>query len=143
MYLSYDGFYNEFQLNLKGVMSHIAKLGTDARGNLTRIDNTLANMENRLNHVRDQLDNLTKQQEATRSEIGKPFPQEQELKDKISRLAVLDTELNMGIEVSGSQEQAQKEKPKPERPSVLNSLKQSPQLNREFKVKQDKCAEVR
>ena len=39
-------------------MSHIAKLGTDARGNLTRIDNTLANMESRLNHVRDQLDNL-------------------------------------------------------------------------------------
>ena len=49
----------------------------------------------------------------------------------------------MGIEVSGSQEQVQKENPKPERPSVLNSLKQSPQLNREFKVKQDKCAEVR
>ncbi|HCR82572.1 MAG TPA: helicase, partial [Lachnospiraceae bacterium] len=37
MYLSYDGFYNEFHLNLKGAMSHIAKLGTDARGNLTRI----------------------------------------------------------------------------------------------------------
>jgi hypothetical protein len=143
MYLSYDGFYNEFQLNLKGAMSHTAKLGTDARGNLTRIDNTLTNMESRLNHVRDQLENLIKQQEAARSEIGKPFPQEQELKDKISRLAVLDAELNMGIEVSGSQEQAQKENPKPERPSVLNSLKQSPQLNRESKVKQDKCAEVR
>lgn len=97
MYLSYDGFYNEFQLNLKGAMSHIAKLGIDARGNLTRIDNTLANMENRLNHVRDQLENLTKQQETAKSEIGKPFPQEQDLKDKISRLAVLDTELNMGI----------------------------------------------
>jgi len=143
MHLSYDGFYNEFQLNLKGAMSHTAKLGTDARGNLTRIDNTLTNMESRLNHVRDQLENLIKQQEAARSEIGKPFPQEQELKDKISRLAVLDAELNMGIEVSGSQEQAQKENPKPERPSVLNSLKQSPQLNRESKVKQDKCAEVR
>lgn len=143
MYLSYDGFYNEFQLNLKGVMSHIAKLGTDARGNLTRIDNTLTNMENRLNHVRDQLDNLTKQQEAARSEIGKPFPQEQELKGKISRLAVLDTELNMGIEVLDSKEKAEKKNPKPERPSVLGGLKQSPQLNREFKVKQDKCAEVR
>ncbi len=61
-------------------------------------------MGNRLNHVRDQFDNLTKQQEAAKSEIGKPFPQEQELKDKISRLAVLDTELNMGIEVSNSKE---------------------------------------
>ena len=35
------------------------------------------------------------------------------------------------------------ENPKPELPSVLNSLKQSLTLNREFKVKQDKCAEVR
>ena len=74
MYLSYDGFYNEFQLNLKGAMSHTAKLGTDARGNLTRIDNTLTNMGNRLNHVRDQLDNLTKQQEAAKVRDWQALP---------------------------------------------------------------------
>ena len=143
MYLSYDGFYNEFHLNLKGAMSHIAKLGTDARGNLTRIDNALANMQSRLKVVTDQLDNLYKQQEAAKSEIGKPFPQEQELKDKISRLTVLDAELNMGAGVSVPQEQIDKKNSKSERSSVLDSLKQPSQAGREIKEKQGKHLEVR
>ena len=143
MYLSYDGFFNEFQLNLKGAMSHTVKLGKDARGNLTRIDNALANMPNRLKVVRDQLDNLYKQQEAAKSEIGKPFHQEQELKDKISRLTVLDTELNMGVGVSVPQEQIDKKISKPERSSVLDSLKQPSQAGKEVKEKQGKYLEVR
>ncbi|MBU5310980.1 hypothetical protein KQI38_02985 [Tissierella carlieri] len=64
MHLSYDGFYNKFQLTLKGAMSHIAKLGMDARGNLTRMDNALTAIPDRLKAVTDQLDNLYKQQEA-------------------------------------------------------------------------------
>lgn len=143
MYLSYDGFYNEFHLNLKGAMSHIAKLGTDARGNLTRIDNALASMQSRLKVVTDQLDNLHKQQEAAKSEIGKPFPQEQELKDKISRLTVLDAELNIGVGVSVPQEQPNTELSKEERHSVLGSLKQPSQVGREIKEKQGKYLEVR
>ena len=143
MNLSYDGFYNEFQLTLKGAMSHTAKLGMDARGNLTRIDNVLANMSDRLKVVSDQLDNLYKQQEAARSEVGKPFLQEQELKDKISRLTVLDAELNMGIGDSDSKEQSERKITKAERPSVLDNLKQSSQIGKEFKVKQDKNLEVR
>lgn len=71
--LSYDGFHNEFQLTLKGAMSHIAKLGMDARGNLTHIDDALAAMPDRLKAVTDQLDNLYKQQEAAKSEVGKTF----------------------------------------------------------------------
>ena len=143
MHLSYDGFFNEFKLNLKGAMSHTVKLGTDARGNLTRIDNTLANMQSRLKAVTDQLDNLYKQQDAAKSEIGKPFSQEQELKDKIARLAVLDSELNMGIGVSVPEEQADKEISKEERHSVLDSLKQSSQASRDIKEKQGKYQEVR
>lgn len=138
MYLSYDGFFNEFQLNLKGSMSHTVKLGKDARGNLTRIDNALANMPNRLKVVRDQLDNLYKQQDAAKSEIGKPFPQEQELKDKISRLTVLDAELNMGAGVSIPQGQIDKKASKPDRSSVL-----SPYIGREVKEKPGKYLEVR
>jgi hypothetical protein len=143
MYLSYDGFYNEFHLNLKGAMSHTVKLGTDSRGNLTRIENTFANMPNRLKVVTDQLDNLYKQQDAAKSEIGKPFPQEQELKDKISRLTVLDAELNMGVGVSVPQEQTDRKVSKEERHSVLDSLKQPSQVGREIKEKQGKYLEVR
>lgn len=140
MHLSYDGFYNEFQLTLKGAMSHTAKLGMDARGNLTRIDNALSAMPDRLKSVTDQLDNLYKQQAAAKSEVGKPFPQEQELKDKMSRLAALDAELNMGV---SKPQEADRRVSKRERPSVLDSLKQPPQGGREGKEKQMKCMEVR
>ena len=141
IHLSYDGFYNEFQITLKGAMSHTAKLGMDARGNITRIDNALTAMPDRLKVVTDQLDNLYRQQEAAKSEVGKPFPQEQELKDKVSRLAILDAELNMGA--SKPQEQADRQVSKKERPSVLDNLKQSPVAGIETKEKQNKYVEVR
>jgi hypothetical protein len=139
MHLSYDGFYNEFQLTLKGAMSHTSKLGMDARGNLIRIDNTLSAMSNRMKDVTEQLDNLYKQQDAAKLEVGKPFLQEQELKDKVARLAVLDAELNMGV---SAPQQSDRRISKSERPSVLDSLKQPPQTNRDNKEKQ-KIAEVR
>lgn len=139
MHLSYDGFYNEFQLTLKGAMSHTAKLGMDARGNLIRIDNALSAMPNRMKDVTEQLDNLYKQQDAAKLEVGKPFLQEQELKDKVARLAVLDAELNMSV---SAPQQGDRRISKSERPSVLDSLKQPPQASRDNKEKQ-KIAEVR
>ena len=55
-------------------MTHRATLGTDPRGNLTRIDNALAQMPQRLEAVKNQLENLYQQQAAAKEEIGKPFP---------------------------------------------------------------------
>lgn len=42
MELSFDSFRNEFDVTLKGAVSHRVALGTDARGNITRLDNALA-----------------------------------------------------------------------------------------------------
>ena len=38
MELSFDSFRNEFDVTLKGAVSHRVALGTDARGNITRLD---------------------------------------------------------------------------------------------------------
>lgn len=125
MYLSYAAFGNEHTLTLKGAMSHAAKLGLDARGNLTRIDNALNGMQGRLQAVQKELENLYNQQAAAKVEVQKPFVQEQELKDKTARLAVLDKELNksaMRSALSRDNEVVAKQ----ERPSVLDSLKQPP-----------------
>ena len=54
-------------------MTHRATLGTDPRGNLTRIDNALAQMSQRLEAAKAQLDNLYQQQAAAKEEVGKPF----------------------------------------------------------------------
>ena len=120
MYLSYTAFGNEHTLTLKGAMSHTAKLGLDARGNFTRIDNALNNMPQRLQSV---LENLYNQQAAAKLEVQKPFMQEQELKEKTARLAVLDKELNMSAMRSApSRDTAMVSKQA--RPSILESLKQ-------------------
>lgn len=125
MYLSYTAFGNEHTLTLKGAMSHTAKLGLDARGNLTRIDNALNGMQGRLQAVQKELENLYNQQAAAKVEVQKPFMQEQELKDKTARLAVLDKELNMSAMRSApSRDTAVVAKR--QRPSVLDSLKQPP-----------------
>lgn len=123
MYLSYAAFGNEHTLTLKGAMSHTAKLGLDARGNLTRIDNALNSMQGRLQSVQKELENLHNQQAAAKVEVQKPFMQEQELKEKTARLAVLDKELNMSAMRSAPSRDAGAVA-KRERPSVLDSLKQ-------------------
>lgn len=95
MEFSFDSFKQEYYLTLKGKMSHRLTLGTDARGNITRIDNILAGISNRLEKVKTQFDNLYHQEEVPKQEVGKPFPQEAELTKKSSRLAELDALLNM------------------------------------------------
>lgn len=125
MYLSYAAFGNEYTLTLKGAMSHTAKLGLDARGNLTRIDNALNSMQGRLQAVQKELENLHNQQTAAKVEVQKPFMQEQELKDKTARLAVLDKELNMSAMRSAPSRDTEVVA-KRERPSILDSLKQPP-----------------
>lgn len=142
MLLSYGGMMEGHQLTLKGAMSHTAKLGMDARGNLTRIDNALAAMPERLQAVADQFDNLYKQQDAAKAELGKPFPQEQELKDKVSRLATLDAELNMDMGAAQPQPPMNRVS-KSSRPSVLESLKMPPTTTSEPKVKHEKGREER
>ena len=118
MELSFDSFRHEYDIVLKGSMSHRVALGTDARGNITRLDNALAGITERLERANEQLTNLYNQQEATKGELGKPFPQEAELMAKSQRLAELDAALNMEDTVEN-----RAEKKSADRPSVLADLK--------------------
>lgn len=118
MELSFDSFRHEFDIVLKGSMSHRVSLGSDARGNLIRLDNSLAGIPERLEKAKDQLTNLYNQQEATQAELGKPFPQEAELTAKSQRLAELDAALNMDDHAGSHDEEIDSD-----RPSVLADLK--------------------
>lgn len=124
MFVSFNAFEKQYELTLRGEMSHKATLGADPRGNLIRIDNALAQMPGRLASVQAQLDNLYQQQEAARAEVGKPFPHEQELREKSARLAALDVALN--IDGRGRSQPEQPVIAKSERPSVLDRLKTLP-----------------
>ena len=133
MSVEFNFFSKEYTLLLKGQMTHRATLGTDPRGNLTRIDNALGQMPQRLEAVKNQLDNLYQQQAAAKAEVGKPFPQEQELRDKSARLAELDVLLNMDGRGRPAPEAVLA---KSSRPSVLEGLKRPvPPRNPEKKPK--------
>ena len=120
MSVSFDAFRQEYTLQLKGQMTHQATLGVDPRGNLTRIDNALAQMPQRLESVKAQLDNLYQQQAAAKEEVGRPFPYEDELREKSARLTELDTLLNIDSKAPGPQETIVA---KSARPSVLEGLR--------------------
>lgn len=95
MSLMYNPFTNQYMLTLKGAMSHQVELGTDPRGIITRIDNALAGILKRIEGVQNRLTDLNQQMATARSELGKHFPQEDELRTKSARLAELDAKLNM------------------------------------------------
>lgn len=120
MSLTVENFGKDFILTLKGKMSHRVELGKDARGNLVRIDNALAQMPERYKTVQGRLENVQAQLATAKAELGKPFPQEAELKEKSARLAELNAELN--IDDRTPMEQAA-ENVVAKRPSVLGKLK--------------------
>ena len=123
MSVAFDSMWKTYTLTLKGRMTHRVELGSDARGNLVRIENALDKMPERLRSVQEQLENLYNQQAAAKAEVGKPFPQEQELAAKTARLIELDMELNLDGKGQPQPEQAIA---KSARPSVLDRLKASP-----------------
>ena len=134
MSVEFSAWKQEYTLLLKGQMTHRATLGTDPRGNLTRIDNALAQMPQRLEAVKNQLENLYQQQAAAKEEVGKPFPFEDDLRVKSARLVELDTLLN--IDGKGHA-QPETVVAKSARPSVLDSLKRPvPPRSLEKKPKQ-------
>ncbi len=134
MFVTFDAFQKEYMLQLKGRMTHRTALGADPRGNLTRIDNALSQMPQRLESVKVQLDNLYQQQAAAKEEVGKAFPYEEELRVKNARLVELDMELNMD---SKGQSRPEAAIAKRERPSVLEGLKRPiPPRSMEKKPKQ-------
>ena len=127
MELSYNAFHNRFKVAFKGMSNNHVFLGTDARGNITRLDNALDNFPERIEKAENHLGALIQQRDAAQAELGKPFPQEDELTAKSTRLAELDALLNM--EGSPSQEAPvegkTEAKEESRKPSVLAELKAS------------------
>ena len=89
MELSYEAFSKEYQVSLKGALSHRVSLGTDVFGNITRLDNALNSLEQCLESSREALERTKEQMETAKAESGKPFPREGELREKSQRLAEL------------------------------------------------------
>ncbi len=95
MTVDYDSYRQEVKLILRGEMSHTVTMGKDVYGNLTRIENALANMPQKLEKAEERIAELERQTEQAKAELGKPFAQEKELEAKAARLAELNAALNI------------------------------------------------
>ena len=123
MSVTLENFGKKFVLTMQGKLRYQAELGSDPKGNLIRLDNALAQMPQRMQSLQTHLQETYHQQEAAKAELGKPWPYEQELRDKTARLIFLDAELNLD---SRGQSEPEQTISKSNRPSVLNRLKAAP-----------------
>ena len=147
MSLTLEDFGRDYVLTLKGQMTHRVTLGKDPRGNLTRIDNALNGMVDRLATVQSKLESLYSQMETAKTELGKPFPQEDELRVKSARLAELNIALNIDdktpIEAMAEETPLRAEIAKSAKPSVLQKLHSYDKAGRTESTKKHKEETVR
>lgn len=95
MYLSFNSFEKEYNVTLEGALQHSISDGGDIQGNITRLDNLISRLPDRLEACKEKLAETEKQIENAKAEIERPFPKEQELKEKSERLAELNALLDM------------------------------------------------
>lgn len=93
--LCFDGFEKLFKISMQGTLTYKVGLGTDVFGNIQRMDNLLESMPTRQLDYKEKLKNLEIQVEIAKQEVEKPFPREEELKEKSARLDQLNILLNM------------------------------------------------
>ena len=93
--LSFDTFEKAYQVKIKGSLSRSVSLGTDAIGNITRIDNAIEKIPERLEAKSRELSTLEQQFATAKAEVEKPFDKEEELTEKTNRLNVLNGLLNV------------------------------------------------
>ncbi len=114
LFAYYDSFSNQYKFNLKGEENHYGEFGTDEIGNITRMDNVLDRMPERLEQTLGKLKDTENQLETAKLEIKKKFPQVELLKEKTLRLAEVNHLLDMG----------QKEDLKEEKNPLLEEVKE-------------------
>lgn len=94
MYIS-RGFRLEYILTIRGAMTHTINLGTDALGNITRIDNCIDHLAGDLEKAEKNLAETEKQLEIAKESLKEPFSREEELQEKQARLNELNALLNV------------------------------------------------
>jgi len=103
MSLRYESMSQNFVLSLRGSMTYQVDLGTDTFGNITRINNVLADLPKKLEDIKSRLDTAISQVEAAKIELAKPFTLADELLVKETRLMKHNAELNIGSDGSVAQ----------------------------------------
>lgn len=122
--LGFNSVEKLFTMTIRNKLSYSIFLGNDVYGNIKRIDNRLESISDKIPDLKLQIDDLNKQLENAKIEVEKPFPQEEQLKEKTKRLEdinillkldekdkqVLDTSDNEQLEKENETEKEKKKK---------------------------------
>ena len=91
----FDSFSQQYKLSIKGKTTHTIEVGPDPAGNITRINNVVTGLGKNLEKAEQQLQSLHEKVESAKAEIMRPFPQEEELAAKLTRLREVNAMLDM------------------------------------------------
>ncbi len=103
MQLHCDG--SKFKITMKQNLTYTAELADDPVGNVTRINNALEGMAEKIKGHENHLERLEKELVNAREESERPFPKEDELQQKSARLLQLNLELEKADHKSEEQSQ--------------------------------------
>lgn len=95
MRIQFDSWSKEFILSVKHESVAKVRLGADALGNITRINNLLESYPEKLAEAEQRLETVQEQMTNAKEEVGKLFSKEEELNQKLERLSELNALLNM------------------------------------------------
>ena len=99
--LGFNSLEKQFTMTMKNKYSYSIFLGSDIYGNITRINNALDGIKDKIPDQKLRLEDIEKQLETAKIEVQKPFPKELELKEKMKKLE----ELNILLKIDEKEKQ--------------------------------------
>ena len=99
--LGFNSLEKQFTMTMKNKYSYSIFLGSDIYGNITRINNALDGIKDKIPDQKLRLEDIEKQLETAKIEVQKPFPKELELKENMIKLE----ELNILLKIDEKEKQ--------------------------------------
>lgn len=126
--LSMGALQNTFQIKLQNDLSYITTIENNSIGTITRMNNTLNNIEKKIEEKEQNLIQLNEDIKIIEQEIIKPFAKEPEYQEKKLRLKELLVIFeNMGQESTFDKKEGIHQKN--EKQSIMSNLKQKNNIN--------------
>ena len=93
--LGFNSVEKKFTMTMRNKYSYSIFLGSDTFGNITRINNALEAIKDKIPDAKLRIEDIEKQLEIAKIEVQKPFPKEEELKEKMKKLEELNILLKL------------------------------------------------
>ena len=106
LFVKKTNLLSETQIIIKGAVEYAFTASDSDIGNITRLDNALERLPEELEKSKANLENVKQQLESAKAEVGKPFPQEDELKTKLARITELDIALKMKDDIPATDKES-------------------------------------